>query len=203
MDRNTERFTRALLTRTTKCQATVAGTGQSVGVAIELRLRPLLVRDEVTFLAAHHTMEANDGFPFGLGYSSDLAWPEYVRRVAAWRCGMDVRADWVFQTFLVAEVSDEIVGRTSIRHSLNEFLKREGGHIGFAVRSDHRRRGYATEILRQSLVIARSVGVEHVLVTCDDDNAASARVIERCGGTLDTLVESSTGGAPVRRYWID
>ena len=35
-------------------------------------------------------------------------------------------------TFLVADVDGVLVGRTSIRHELDEFLAREGGHIGYA-----------------------------------------------------------------------
>jgi predicted acetyltransferase len=75
----------------------------------------------------------------------------------------------------------------------------------------------ATELLRQSLVIARAHGVERVLVTCDDDNVGSATVIERCGGRLDPVTPPSDGPGrplraepatppsrvPKRRYWID
>ena len=81
--------------------------------------------------------------------------------------------------FLVAEVAGQLVGRTSIRHELNEFLAREGGHIGYGVVAEHRHRGYATAILRISLIIARAVGIDRVLVTCDEDNVGSAAVIER------------------------
>ena len=73
----------------------------------------------------------------------------------------------------------------------------QGGHIGYAVRPAHRRRGYATEILRQSLIIARAVGVDRVLVTCDDTNVGSSAVIEACGGVLDDVVpagETRDGG---------
>ena len=63
--------------------------------------------------------------------------------------------------------------------------------------------GYATEILRQSLVIARSVGVDRVLVTCDDDNVGSAAVIERCGGVFESLTDNRESDTPKRRYWID
>jgi predicted acetyltransferase len=99
-------------------------------------------------------------------------------------------------------VGGQIVGRTSIRHELNEFLARFGGHIGYGVLDAHRRRGHATEILRQSLVIARARGVDRVLVTCDDDNVGSATVIERCGGVFESVVEG-LDGIPIRRYWID
>ena len=64
------------------------------------------------------------------------------------------------------------------------------------------RRGYATEILRQSLVIARASGVERVLMICDEGNAGSRAVIEACGGQFEAVVEDARA-IPIRRYWID
>ncbi len=79
----------------------------------------------------------------------------------------------------------------------------EGGHIGYCVRPGFRRRGYATEILRQAVIVARSIGIDRVLVTCDDDNAASIAVIESNGGKLDGVRPATDQGPPHRRYWID
>jgi predicted acetyltransferase len=136
-----------------------------------------------------------------LGRAADQPWAAYVQSLENQRRGLDLPADWVPETFLAAEVDGVLVGRVSIRHELNYFLENFGGHIGYAVRPHHRRRGFATEILRQALIIARSEGVDEVLVTCDDDNLTSAAIIERLGGVLDD-VRLDPNGPPKRRYWI-
>jgi len=131
-----------------------------------------------------------------------MSWSSYLEGLRDLRCGIATSAGRVPATFLVAEVDGALVGRVSVRHELNELLADTGGHIGFGVRPQHRRRGFATEMLRQSLVIARAAGVDRVLVTCDEDNAASATVIERLGGSLED-VRRDPAGVRKRRYWID
>lgn len=81
-------------------------------------------------------------------------------------------------------------------------MQQAGGHIGYAVLPQHRRRGYATEILRQSIVVARSEGIDEVLVTCDVHNVGSRAVIERCGGAFDEVVYDPKEKVDKRRYWI-
>lgn len=170
-------------------------------VTAPLRLRPPGPGDEAEFRAAHRTMAAED-FPFGLFYHPRMAWTYYLETLAACRRGTDLPPRRVRSAFLVAEVAGVIVGRSSVRFELNEFLAYEGGHIGYCVLPDHRRRGHATEILQQSLAIARAGGVERALITCDDANVGSATVIERCGGVLESVVTPPDGAAPFRRYWI-
>ena len=77
-----------------------------------------------------------------------------------------------------------------------------GGHVGYAVRPAFRGRGYATAMLRQSVHRLAVLGVTEVLVTCDDDNIASVRVIERCGGVLQDIRRLADEAPPIRRYWI-
>jgi len=164
-----------------------------------LVLRPLTLADEHEAWAAHDEL-AVEGFAFLLDGRRD-DWPGYLAHLAREHDGVDLPPGRVPATFLVAEVDGELVGRVSVRHELNDYLAAVGGHIGYAVRPAFRRRGYATEMLRQSLTLLRSVGVESALVTCDDDNIASARTIERCGGVLQDVVPD-TSGNPKRRYWV-
>jgi predicted acetyltransferase len=167
-----------------------------------LRLRQLRPSDEAEFRAAHQAMKP-DGFDFGSGLEAAGSWHQYLQRLDDYRLDRNLPPDRVPATFLVADVNGVIVGRTSIRHRLNDFLKQQGGHIGYGVLPQHRRRGYATEVLRQSLVAARTVGVGRVLVTCDDDNVGSITVIERCGGRLDSVASSGPSAPAIRRYWIE
>lgn len=97
----------------------------------------------------------------------------------------------------------EVIGFLSFRHELNEWLREVGGHIGYAVRESRRRRGYASAALALGLGRAREIGLDRVLITCDDDNIASARTIERAGGVLqDVSDQSARGHALLRRYWV-
>ena len=57
--------------------------------------------------------------------------------------------------------------------------------------------------MRQALVVIRAEGVDPVLVTCDEDNVASFRTIERNGGVLESIAPPNYGEPEhVRRYWI-
>jgi predicted acetyltransferase len=98
---------------------------------------------------------------------------------------------------------DQFIGRLSLRYELNEYLLMIGGHIGYEIRPSKRKQGYGTEILRLGLEKARELGLRRVLVTCDEDNIGSKKIIEHNGGKLENALEID--GEPVRklRYWID
>lgn len=166
----------------------------------ELCLRPLGLGDEADARAAHAELAA-ERFDFLLDLRVGEPWESYVRRLERMRHGHDLPPDRVPATFLVAEVDEALVGRVSIRHALNDFLANFGGHIGYGVRPEYRRRGYAGVMLRKALAVARGAGVDRVLLTCDDANETSASIIERAGGTLEDI-RMAPDGIAKRRYWI-
>jgi predicted acetyltransferase len=90
----------------------------------------------------------------------------------------------------------EFLGRLSIRHALNRRLRFMGGHIGYDVRPSRRRQGHATLMLGLSLPVAHELGIDPALVTCDETNVASRRVIEANGGRL----ASASDG--ILRFWV-
>jgi predicted acetyltransferase len=165
-----------------------------------LRLRPVRVEDEAVVRAAHETMAA-EAFPFALAFGEDETFAGYVERLARIERGEPPMGRYVESSFLLAEVDGVVVGRASIRYRLNDFLRHEGGHVGYCVLPPYRRRGYAGEILCLSLERLHARGVDRVLVTCDDANVGSATVIERAGGVLEGLVVNESG-TQTRRYWI-
>ncbi|MTE19038.1 GNAT family N-acetyltransferase [Streptomyces sp. TRM43335] len=121
---------------------------------------------------------------------------EYVARVRA--AGKDApRAPGAVPTTTLWWVDGDVfLGRVAIRHRLDGFLLDYGGHIGYDVRASARRRGHATAMVRAALPVARSLGVDPALITCDDTNTASRGVIEKCGGVFE-----DRRGIKLR-YWV-
>ncbi len=91
---------------------------------------------------------------------------------------------------------DEYLGRISIRHRLTAAQRQRGGHIGYDIRPSSRRHGHAIAMLAAALPAARSLGIDPALLTCDEDNIASRKVIEAHGGVL----EDQRGGTV--RHWV-
>ena len=165
-----------------------------------------LVRPDVRYAAAWAAMMAEfDGWSdaHGSGY---WAFPEpppygeddcaaFVAGVLAAEAGTPDGSKVPSTHFWITD-GEDLVGYLHLRHELNDFLLEEGGHIGYSVRPSRRREGHATRALALGVRRAAELGVERVLVTCDDDNAASARTIERCGGVLEDVRNGK------RRYWI-
>jgi predicted acetyltransferase len=168
--------------------------------ALVLRELTAAPADETAFFAGMKAWEgeAPDWYTFswktGMSYAEML---EILRKEAA---GIDLAPGRVPHTMFYAFVDGQIIGRLSVRHELNDYLRQRGGHFGYAVAPAFRRRGYATEIVRQGLGHCRRLGIREALVTCADSNTPSWKIIERFGGILQDRVFDEGHGEMIRRY---
>ena len=104
--------------------------------------------------------------------------------------------------FLYDEQKDKLIGAVNIRHYLNDYLLKEGGHIGDGIRPSERRKGYATLMIKLALKECKKLGINKVLMVCDKDNIGSAKSIINNGGVLENEFVNSEGVIE-QRYWID
>lgn len=103
--------------------------------------------------------------------------------------------------YVLCDETGRIYGVVDIRHKLNDYLLQFGGHIGYGIRPSERRKGYAAKQLALALPIAKSLGINRALITCNRENIGSARTIQKNGGVLENEVQD--GERITQRYWID
>ena len=98
-----------------------------------------------------------------------------------------------------------VIGEIHIRIRLTEKLLRYGGHIGYAVNPKYWNMGYGKQLLKLDLEQYKNlIEEDNILITCDDDNIGSYKIIESNGGILENKVENEDCGEKflTRRYWI-
>ena len=101
----------------------------------------------------------------------------------------------------IREKDNYIVGMIDIRHYLNEYLTQAGGHIGYGVRKTERNKGYAKQMLKLALEKCKELKIKRVLITCDEDNIASEKVILSANAKLEDI--RNVDGENKKRFWID
>ena len=147
-------------------------------------------------------LDAGDSMD-GTGMLHDCSDPlVWVRRSEEIRCAVNIPEGWVpaTQFICISEKDDRLVGMIQVRHRLNDYLAQFGGHIGYSVHPDARQKGCATRMLGAVLPFCRELGIERVLVTCNDDNPGSRKSILANGGVFEctAVLEDER----LERYWI-
>lgn len=173
----------------------------------EIRLEPPQVRFKESYLVAmaeFQTGAERTAWVY-LGQDEPHDTPlrnfdEYVLRLRS--AQTEALPNFVENTCYWAIYRDELIGRIAIRHELNDYLRRIGGHIGFIVRPSFRQMGVASEMLRQILQTDRARAIKKILITRDEDNLASEKAIIKNGGVFEGIV--ANGENPKKkRFWIN
>ena len=95
-----------------------------------------------------------------------------------------------FEKWMVPQTSywlyddDKPVGYGRVRHYLNDNLSQTGGHIGYAIRSSERGKGYGNTILTLLLEECKKLNIEKVQIGANVDNIPSNKVILKHNGIL-------------------
>ena len=134
---------------------------------------------------------------FGTARTDVRAYVDFLERAAE---GRGLPAGWVPSDTYWAFAGDEMAGEVHVRHSVRGTLWRVGGHVGYSVQPKFRGQGVATAMLRYACERLRELGEVDALLTCWDENVASARVIEKCGGVR--IPDAIDAGHKARRYLI-
>jgi predicted acetyltransferase len=134
----------------------------------------------------------------GSGY--DIAYedfPKYLRQEVDMSKGIGIDLTrYVPQTRYWLFIDGRPVGMGKLRHYLNDCLRAEGGHVGYTIRPQERGKGYGHLILKELLTKAREKGIDDVLITCQENNVPSRKIIEGNGGELENICEGTC------RYWV-
>lgn len=101
----------------------------------------------------------------------------------------------------IREKDNYIVGMIDIRHYLNEYLTQVGGNIGYSVRKTERNKGYAKQMLKLALEKCKELKIKKVLITCDEDNIASEKVILSANAKFEDI--RNVDGENKKRFWIE
>lgn len=168
-----------------------------------IEFRELTLEDEVAFKAYLNEWDDLDEIvPSATNFNRYLSYEDMVKKLESRK----VDAEWIPNTTLFYFVDGVIVGAANVRHHLNEQMIKTGGHIGYGVGKSYRKQGYATKILAAALEYCKTLGLDKVLVTCDEDNIGSSKVILNNGGVEDIpYIQSEPGFEEVksRRFWIE
>lgn len=128
----------------------------------------------------------------------------YIKLIADQREGINLPVGRMPQALYWLLNSDgEIIAIGSIRLRMNALLLREGGQIGYTVVPSYRNRGIGSYLLGELVKEARKFEINRLLITCNEGNVGSKKIIEKNGGILENKVFSEEKNAVVLRYWID
>lgn len=155
-----------------------------------------------SYIEAYEEYQAHHIHSYGL---SDAANVDILKKFDDYRNERNLKPGRIGAHYfwLVDDEKDYFIGEVTIRHGLNEVLERYGGHIGYGVRLSEWDKGFGTLMLELALIEAKKIGLSEILITCNDHNVGSARVMEKNGFVLGDKIENHFDGKTfvTRRYW--
>ncbi len=115
----------------------------------------------------------------------DLEFEKFLERIECCKNKDTLPKNYVLANYYMIYVDGRMVGGINLRRETNEFILNYAGHIGYCIAPWERNKGYAKQALKRVLLIALDYGIHHLLLTADESNIASQKVILSCGATYE------------------
>lgn len=164
---------------------------------------PSLVYEE-SFAKAVEELRKENSMGFWEEIGSPKSIKEYVQIRIDHSQGKHLPQGWIPATTYWLMDGGEVIGEANLRHELTPQLRVEGGHIGYWIRPSRRGQGYGRKILELVLrKAAEDIGITRFLVTCDETNAASKKIIESNGGVFEKAQDLGADKPKKLLFWID
>ncbi len=164
---------------------------------MKIQLRELSTNDKEDIFQMIREIGPGENGYINSEYEMDYRdFPSYLKGRIKISRGIDLGPQYVPQTMYWLLIDERPVGIGKLRHYLNDDLRRVGGHIGYTIRPSERGKGYGTILLRELIKEAKAKGIDELLLTCEERNIPSKRVIEGNNGELFDILDGKC------RYWI-
>jgi predicted acetyltransferase len=171
-------------------------------LSTQLESPSLRLKDSYISLVEEFLQRREILIPFPLKFPTD-DFRAFIDRLEKCAQGSEIPNGFVaHETFWLVENGAHVVGVSNLRYNLTDALRKDGGHIGFGIRPSARRRGYATLILKETLLRVRERGISRALLTAHKGNTGSVKTILRNGGVLDSEELLPGHSDVMQRFWI-
>lgn len=141
-----------------------------------------------------------NGTPF-LGMTSIADYEAFLRMCRAHESGKRLpRGSVPYTRYFMCDSTGTIYAQGDVRHYPSESLTRYEGYLGYGTVPDYRGMGFGTQMCRLLLEKARELGYTEVIITCNIENQASARIIEKNGGKLIEICYWQQQQSFMKRY---
>lgn len=169
----------------------------------EVILRELKPHDEGAFYQAVTDWQGHDLTWLTFEWRPGMKFDDHLEKLRKNKLGLEIEVGRVASSMLYGFVADQIIGRVSIRHDLNQYLLERGGHIGYSVAPKFRGQGLGRRMVQESLpYIKEELGLQKILITCSEENTPSVRIIESLGAVLENQFYDEEEDEQVNRYWL-
>lgn len=166
----------------------------------QLKLFKPNIKYQASYLSYLEELGDEERYPFPLDFDP-RDYPAMLERIQQFEQGVNLPDGYVPSTTYWLVEKDEIIGVSNLRHHLSDQLRLAGGHIGLGIRPSCRGRKLSIQLLQMTLAKAAAMGIDEVHIHCYHNNMASAKMIEACGGVLDS--EVLTEGQVVLKYLVE